>query len=391
MIKTTEAKCTVHFLPAKAGDCLVVELDNKSCILIDSGYSLTYKEELKPLLLKLAQKGCKISLMIVTHIDEDHISGAISFLEENGDALRPKIIQVDEIWHNGIFNTVMHSELFLKHKTDELPEELLSQYRSARGLLKKQLQGPCGMISVPQSRTFESLCGKYHYNVNGKAGGKWIGKNQHYKLGDCEIQVLSPGIAEIENLQKILDKELTRKFGKDYLWNRAEAFAELVELIALYQGRDENGSFTMKQISAGAGSIEEWLGTSCLAKMNEINCASIVVTIQYKGRKLLFMGDSESELWKEQLEPHYDLIKVSHHGTTKPNLAWLECTQADKLLFSTNGGKHGHPEDELLARAMLGPFGELYFNYNIWRKPTILAMQEKYHFKAAFEKREIFL
>ena len=94
--------CIVHFLPAKSGDCFVLEFDNKQCILIDCGYSNTYKEELKPLLQKLSSDGCRIALMIVTHIDADHISGAIDFIEDNGDADHPKIIPVDEIWHNGM-------------------------------------------------------------------------------------------------------------------------------------------------------------------------------------------------------------------------------------------------------------------------------------------------
>ena len=59
--------------------------------------------------------------------------------------------------------------------------------------------------------------------------------------------------------------------------------------------------------------------------------------------------------------------------------------------MSTNGGNHRHPEDDFLARIMMGKFDELYFNYDIHRKPVILAMQEKYHFKAEFRKREIVL
>ena len=38
--------CIVHFLPAKSGDCFVLEFDNKQCILIDCGYSNTYKEDM---------------------------------------------------------------------------------------------------------------------------------------------------------------------------------------------------------------------------------------------------------------------------------------------------------------------------------------------------------
>ena len=102
----------MHFLPAKAGDCFVLEFDNKNCVLIDCGYPSTYKEELKPLLQKLSKAGCRISLMIITHMDEDHISGAVSFIDENGDANNPHVIQVDEIWHNGIFNTVLNRKCF---------------------------------------------------------------------------------------------------------------------------------------------------------------------------------------------------------------------------------------------------------------------------------------
>lgn len=390
-METGRAKCTVHFLPARAGDCLVLELDNKNCILIDCGYPSTYREELKPLLQKLAKDGCRISLMILTHIDEDHISGAISFIEENGDAENPQIIQVDEIWHNGIFNTVLQSELFLKHKREKVPKGQPEKYRRTRGLLKKQLHGEEGMISALQSKLFESVCAKHHYRINSTFEDRCVLQNCRYFMEDCEVKVLSPGIGEIENLRKMLDREMIRAFGADYTYNRTEEFAELLELIARYRGKDEAGTFTIKQIAAGAGDIEAWLGTSGLAKMNEINCASIVVAIQYKEIKLLFMGDSESGLWAEQLEPHYDLIKVSHHGTTKPNLAWMEHTNATKMLISTDGSRHGHPEDEFLARAMKGEFTELYFNYNIPRKSVILTMQGKYHFKAEFGKKEITL
>lgn len=390
-MEAIKAKCIVHFLPAKSGDCLVLELDNKDCILIDCGYKATYKDELKPLLQKLAEKGCKISLMIITHIDEDHISGAISFIEENGDTERPEIIQIDEIWHNGIINTVMQSEIFLKHETEEVSEDILNKCKNKRGLLKEQFQGESGIISASQSRIFECVCARYHYRINGGFDNRCVIKGKKCYFDDCEIKILSPGITEIDNLRKMLNKELIRVFGKDYLWNRSEEFQELLDLIALYRGKDEPGAFTMKQISKKTGDIQEWLGTSSLSKLNEINCASIVVDIRYKDLKLLFMGDSESELWKEQLESYYDLIKVSHHGTTKPNLAWMECTIAKKLLISTNGGKHGHPEDEFLAKAMMGEFEELYFNYNIQRMPDILSVQEKYHFKAEFEKRNIFL
>ena len=388
-IKNSQPKCVVHFLPAMAGDCFVVELDNKNCILIDCGYSVTYKEELKPLLMKLSRKGCKISLMLITHIDEDHVSGAVNFVEENGYAEDPQIIQIDRIWHNGILNVIINSSWFLQHEKENVPDDTLKSWEKARGLLKKQLQGECGTISALQSKTFEEMCIRNHYIINEGVKNGCIVKNQKFQFDGCEIEILSPGVSEIEDFQKKMNKEMIRAFGKNYLWNRTNEFTEFLELAALNWGADIQGAFCDREISANAGNVENWLGSSSLAKMNEINRASIVAVIRYKGLSLLFMGDSESELWKKQLDPYYDLIKVAHHGSTRPNLAWMEYTRAGKLLISTNGGRYRHPEDDFLARAMMGDFKELYFNYDIQRKSVILAMQEKYCFKANFKTKEI--
>ena len=43
---STDMECRIHFLPALAGDCFVLEFDNKKCILIDAGYKSTYRDEL---------------------------------------------------------------------------------------------------------------------------------------------------------------------------------------------------------------------------------------------------------------------------------------------------------------------------------------------------------
>ena len=67
-----------------AGDCILIELEHPDCILIDCGYKTTYNTELRPLLLRLNAEGYRISLMIISHIDRDHIEGAVHFLRENG-------------------------------------------------------------------------------------------------------------------------------------------------------------------------------------------------------------------------------------------------------------------------------------------------------------------
>lgn len=106
--------------------------------------------------------------MIVTHIDADHISGAIDFIEDNGDADHPKIIPVDEIWHNGIANTILNSELFLQHKTEDVPKDIVEKWKRIRAIIKRQLPGEPGEISALQSKQFERLCVHNNYKLNAR-------------------------------------------------------------------------------------------------------------------------------------------------------------------------------------------------------------------------------
>jgi len=65
-----EWNAKVHILPANSGDCFLIEFNNNECILIDTGFKYTYYEYLKPLLIKLKNKGKKITLLVITHIDK---------------------------------------------------------------------------------------------------------------------------------------------------------------------------------------------------------------------------------------------------------------------------------------------------------------------------------
>ena len=110
----------IHILPANAGDCFLIEFNNNECILIDTGFEETYYKYLKPLLIELNEKGKKIILLVITHIDKDHIGGAKKLLEENGDYNIPNIIKIENVWYNGFKNLV-----FQKKLSDNLEQEQL--------------------------------------------------------------------------------------------------------------------------------------------------------------------------------------------------------------------------------------------------------------------------
>jgi len=385
----------VHFLPAKAGDCFVIEFDNGECIIIDAGYKSTYYDELKPLLVKLRKKGCKVVLLVITHIDQDHIEGAIELISENGRSSSPQIIEIENIWFNGFFNMVIKNEIFEKNKKNILSSIQKNKMRLVKEDITKQIAITDGNISAKHSKKFEKLCLTYGYQMNSQFSDGVVRRNfenmdsvfkDSKSIGECEVTVLSPNTKMLEKLSKVFNREMIKLFGKDYNISEDEDFWYIFEKLGLllYEEYDLE-----ENISASESKLEDWVGTAKLAKMNDLNKASIVVRIQYKEYKLLFTGDSDSECWDEFLEEEYDVIKLSHHGTTKPNQKIVEKTRAMHIIISTNGEKYNHPENDLLAAALLKGNKKMYFNYDISQKEMLLNNQKKYGFEVFFNKKEI--
>ena len=389
-------KCIVHFLPAMAGDCILIELEHPDCILIDCGYKTTYNTELRPLLLRLSAEGYRISLMIISHIDRDHIEGAVHFLRENGDAEIPAIIPVDEIWINGFFNTLFPRLEFKHREIDELSLEERKMLSDKLKSLKMSFPDE-GYISATQCKALERLCVQNGYRVNCSCPDRIVKRSamrysevatNRISIAGCQIAILNPGEPQLEALSRELDREMIRWFGRDYKIQQSDEFTQLFELLMeLYEEPTSS-----EPIMAMSANLKSWLGTSLLAPMNAVNRSSIVVEIIYHGRNMLFTGDGESFDWVEFLAPIYDLIKISHHGSTKPNIKLLENCKAKHLLVSTNGGAYDrYPENELLARMIFSGAERLHFNYDIGQKQQLMDLQDSYGFSANFGKQTIIL
>ena len=388
-------KCIVHFLPAMAGDCILIELEHPDCILIDCGYKTTYNTELRPLLLRLSAEGYRISLMIISHIDRDHIEGAVHFLRENGDAEIPAIIPVDEIWINGFFNTLFPRLEFKHREIDELSLEERKMLSDKLKSLKMSFPDE-GYISATQCKALERLCVQNGYRVNCSCPDRIVKRSamrysevatNRISIAGCQIAILNPGEPQLEALSRELDREMIRWFGRDYKIQQSDEFTQLFELLMeLYEEPTSS-----EPIMAMSANLKSWLGTSLLAPMNAVNRSSIVEII-YHGRNMLFTGDGESSDWVEFLAPIYDLIKISHHGSTKPNIKLLENCKAKHLLVSTNGGAYDrYPENELLARMIFSGAERLHFNYDIGQKQQLMDLQDSYGFSANFGKQTIIL
>ena len=88
---------SIEMLPARHGDALWIEWGDESDrhrMLIDGGPTATYKE-LKSRFEALDPTDRHVELFVVTHIDADHIDGAIRLL--NDEALG---VTYSDIWFN---------------------------------------------------------------------------------------------------------------------------------------------------------------------------------------------------------------------------------------------------------------------------------------------------
>lgn len=92
----------IHMLAADHGDCLWVEYGDTHSpkrILIDAGTVGAYTRSLAPKIQETVdtEGSCNFELFVVTHIDADHIGGAIEFLKQAADTG----VSIKEIWFNG--------------------------------------------------------------------------------------------------------------------------------------------------------------------------------------------------------------------------------------------------------------------------------------------------
>jgi len=89
----------VRSLPARFGDCLLVSWGSPPrAILIDAGLARTYAESLRPALAQCRSLGIRrLELVVITHIDRDHIGG----IEQTLTLQHDHGLAVAEVWFNG--------------------------------------------------------------------------------------------------------------------------------------------------------------------------------------------------------------------------------------------------------------------------------------------------
>ncbi|NND76092.1 MAG: alpha/beta fold hydrolase [Ilumatobacter sp.] len=295
---------TLRALPAKCGDCLVVEYgdngDRPHRILIDGGLKSGFDEGLGRYLAETDDQPTEFDIVVVTHIDLDHIQGVIEAIEQ--DRLR-----TENIWFNG---------------RDQI-DELVNTEGGSRGprqgdaldeLIPPQKRNPVvdgKAIVVPEAGVFE---------LPGMPGG-------------ARCTLLSPSRDRLERLLK--------KWPKP---TRGDPLKDLFD--AFDDDADDDGTR-----AAGVFGKD---GSAA-------NGSSIAFLLEVDGASLLLTGDAYARVLEDTIKRllddrgvdklDVDLFKLSHHGS-RQNMTddLLDLIRPANILICTDGSKFKHPDADALQK-----------------------------------------
>lgn len=317
---------SLTMLPAAEGDSLILSYgpgeDALSHIVIDGGRAASWPA-LRSAMEKIAERGEEIELLLLSHIDADHLDGFVKMMKEEELPLVPK-----EIWFNG----------YDQVKSLETPKSLK----------------PMGYKGAD---SYTKALAERAWKVNERFDGGPIVVGDEpmvISLGELTLSLISPDRQKLEKLRKGWDAALAEKprvgeaappgmhpFGKRKM--PAQLDVEKLSAPSKIDAAIPNGS-------------------------------SIAMVAEYGGRRVLLAADAHPDLATHGLtalgagQPYrIDLAKLPHHGSrsnvTEGLIRAMDCR---RFAISTSGAVFGHPDPEAISRLLMFAgegAKELYFNY----------------------------
>ena len=334
----------IDFLPAKDGDCLWIEYGdpvNPHRILIDGGRAGTYSD-LKTRFANLPRGQKKFELLILTHIDADHIEGLLKLLDDSN-----LDVSFKDVWFNG----------YVHLSPPGAPA------------------GPDPELEAFGARQAEVLSERLNirgWKWNNKFGGKSVVVPDGGDLpsvnvpGGLELLLVSPTWRKLEDLIPKWEKECA-KHGVIPGLNKplVEVVGPLDSDIEAFGGRRGPPSLPLD--------VEALADAPFAEDESEANGSSIALVASFNGKSALLTGDAHPDLLRETLgrlpgnSNSFDMIKLPHHGSqNNVSKELVESLDCPIWVFSTSGSRHFHPDPEAVARIVKyssAPNTEIAFNY----------------------------
>jgi beta-lactamase superfamily II metal-dependent hydrolase len=326
-------------LPAQQGDALWIEYGPEESpfrILIDAGTPPT-EPVVRQRILGLPEDERHLELMIVTHIDTDHIGGVLKLLTDP-----PAGLDVGDFW----FNDRRHLQQAPVSHLGAIDGEILGEQLDTLGWTWNKGFGN-GLVMVGDGDDLP---------VIELAGG-------------MTLTLLSPGPVETDALKtawlKELDDNELDPESPDYAEKLAEKMHRKGVGVPSTLGDEDTES------------VEELASHLFTEDGSPANGSSIAVLAEHDRRSCLLTGDAVPSalipsirrllISRQQTSLRVDAVKLPHHGSqNNVSTELLDLVVSPCWLFSTNGMMHDHPDAPAVARVVLANADrnpKLGFNY----------------------------
>lgn len=336
----------LRFLPAEDGDAIWVRWGEfpGHQLLIDMGRESTGKA-IRETLEALPPDRRRFHLLVVTHVDGDHIGGVLSGLADAGPLAG---LAFDDVWFNGWPH--LHGEAVPR------PGD-----RSRPGL---EPMGP-----VQGERLTDWLTGPWNEAFDRGPVERSSSLPARELPGGLHLTVLGPTRSRLERLAPKWETEVARAIEEGKLPARRSGLERLGRAKPV---EPELGSWT---------DLHELADTLSDPDDSEANGTSICLLLEWERRRVLLTGDAWApdvvdglKLLGEPLPVGLDVVKAPHHGS-EANVSddLVDAVRCPMWVFSTSGSRHYHPDAAAVARVLRRRHRtrpELVFNvpstYNRW-------------------------
>jgi beta-lactamase superfamily II metal-dependent hydrolase len=331
--RSEAADFAITLLPAGQGDCLLLEYGRPgaySRVLIDGGPARSYGA-LAARLIAIPPRERRLDLLVLTHVDADHIEGVIKLLNDADLA-----VDVAEVWFNGY----------------------------------KQLP-PDPYLGAAQGEILSTLLAERKIPWNTAFGGGAVQRHRGSALprvtlpGGLVLTVVGPDDAALRSLRTAWEKEC-RSAGI-----APGSTRDALDLLARQKRlRPLDTYLAPADVTEMAARPEQQKDKSVT------NASSIVLLAEYGGRSVLLAGDSTPTVLAAGLERllaerrssvlEVGAVKLPHHGS-RHNVTRevLDLIRSPVYLVSTDSSYFSHPDPEAIARLITHEAGRprLVFNY----------------------------
>ena len=324
---------------ARKGDCLLLHAGSAAkpaLVMIDGGPKGVYVPHLKPRLKEIRaarglppQKPLQVDLLMVSHVDDDHIQGILDLTRELRGASGVPFVRFQRIWHNS-FDEII----------DQDPHDLTSSIAAQFGAAA--LDG-----ELPDDATVDR-----------------DDADEEVVRSTLKVLASIPQGHRLRRDAEALSVQANPEFDNHLVLAAPDEVAITPDLTFVVAGpmerelgnlkKDHND--WLKALKAKGMTPEEALAAYVDTSVS--NLSSIVVLARAGGKTILLTGDARGDKILHGLEQvgllgagqsmHVDVLKVPHHGSAN-NLetAFFERVTADHYVFSGNG-EHGNPERQAM-------------------------------------------